>query len=147
PHDRGDDAKFFEALNRLGPALLSALEGFEQVRRMLHPPRIGALRDALEPIGAELCGALESFEKATPPEEIKELHGRCAEAARVMLTALEEFSAPASPEDGIRRVLSAMHLHCKAQQMLYPLRKALRPVSFYFLEPALRDRVDELDPE
>jgi phospholipase/carboxylesterase len=40
-----------------------------------------------------------------------------------------------------------MHLHCQAQQILYPLRKALRPVSFYFLEAPLRDRVEELDPE
>jgi phospholipase/carboxylesterase len=40
-----------------------------------------------------------------------------------------------------------MHLHCKAQELLYPLRKALPPVSLHFLEPALHERADELDPD
>ena len=78
--------------------------------------------------------------------EIADLGNRFAEAARTMCTALDEFCAPAGPQEAIPRVLRAMHLHCKTQEMLYPLRKALRPVSLYFLEPALRERVDELDP-
>jgi phospholipase/carboxylesterase len=145
--ERHDEAAFFEALNRLGPALLSALEGFEQVRRMLHPPRIAALREAVEPLRQTLASALDGFEKATPPEEIQDLHGRLAEAAGIMRSALDEFLAPASPQQGIARVLSSMHLHCKAQQLLYPLRKALRPVSHFFLEPAFRERAEELDPD
>jgi phospholipase/carboxylesterase len=141
------DSKFFEELNQLGPALLSALEAFEQVRRLLHPPRIGTLRDALQPLRDALAPALESFEQAKPPEEIADLAARLAEAARTMRTALDEFCAPAGPQEAIARVLGAMHLHCRTQEMLYPLRRALRPVSLYFLEPALRARVDELDPE
>ena len=44
-------------------------------------------------------------------------------------------------------ILAAMHRHCRAQALLYPLRRALPPVSRYFVEAPFRDRLDELDPE
>jgi phospholipase/carboxylesterase len=145
--DPDSDGRFFQALNRLGPALLSALEGFEQVRRLLHPPRIGSLRDAVEPLGRELAAALDAFERAKAPGELVELARRFGEASRTMGAALEEFCAPAGPQEGVARVLAAMHLHCKAQELLYPLRKALPPIGLHFLEPPLRERAAELDPD
>jgi phospholipase/carboxylesterase len=144
-HD--SDGAFFEALNRLGPALLSALEGFEQVRRLLHPPRLGSLRDAIEPLRDELLSTLTAFQNAVAPQELADLSRRFADAAGTMRLALDQFCAPAGPEDGVAQILGAMHMHCKAQELLYPLRKALPPVSLHFLEPELQTRVEELDPE
>jgi phospholipase/carboxylesterase len=40
-----------------------------------------------------------------------------------------------------------MRQHCRAQELLYPLRKVLPPVGLYFLEPPFRDRIAEIDPE
>jgi phospholipase/carboxylesterase len=142
----GHDA-FLSRLNQLGPALLGAFEAFEYARRRLHPPRLGELRDALQPIGARLSSALAEFGSAPPPPGLEPLAGQLAQAAASMEQAVRDFCSPAQPQEAIPLVLAAMHRHCRAQALLYPLRKALPPVSRYFVEAPFRDRLDELDPE
>ena len=104
------DGAFFDALNRLGPALLSALEGFEQVRRLLHPPRIGSLRDALEPLRDELSSTLDDASRTRArPKSSPICRGASPTPRRTMRKALDQFCAPAGPQDGIARILGAMH--------------------------------------
>jgi phospholipase/carboxylesterase len=141
-----DDGPFLEALGQLGPSVLAALSAFEQVRRLLHPPRIGVLREAIKPFRDQLTVKLAAFEAVTPPEPATALAKRLGEAAQLMRAALDDFCGPAAPHETIPRVLSAMHRHSTAQSALYPLRQVLRPVSLHFLEPAFHPRLAELDP-
>lgn len=138
---------FFDAVNRLGPRLLAAVDAFDQVRELLHPPRIGALRDALEPLRADLIPSIEDLEHLAVPAEVAEFRTALVDAASAMRAAFDEFCAPAAPQEAIPRILHAMHLHCRAQAALFQLRKPLRPVNLHFLEPAVHDQLEALDPE
>jgi phospholipase/carboxylesterase len=141
------DPRFVERLSRLGPALLGGIEAFEVVRRRLHPPAFGALRDQLQPFADRLGSALADFTTAPVPEGLAEVAAQLTRAAEAAHDALRDFCAAGLPHEAIPRVLHAMHRHCQAQELLYPLRRVLPPVGRYFLEPSLRDRVAELDPE
>jgi phospholipase/carboxylesterase len=138
---------FMEGLSRLGPALLNGLEAFEIVRRRLHPPAIPSLREALQPISEQLDGALRAFKAVPAPEGLAELAAQLIAAAEAAASALHNFCEAGLPPEAIPRVLHAMRQHCRAQELLYPLRKVLPPVGLYFLEPPLRGRVAEIDPE
>lgn len=141
------DADFAQRLSALGPALLNALEAFEIVRRRLHPPAFASLRDALQPISARLDEALAEFKAAPVPEGLDDLAKQLNGAADAAAGALHNFREAGLPPEAIPRVLYAMRQHCRAQEMLYPLRKVLPPVGLYFVEPPLRGRIAEIDPE
>jgi phospholipase/carboxylesterase len=141
------DRAFLDRLSRLGPALLSALDAFEIVRRRLHPPAIPSLRAGLQPFAERLGTALAEFNAAPPPEGIAEVAAQLATAAGAAESALRDFCTTGLPQEEIPRVLRAMHQHCRAQEQLYPLRKVLPPVGRHFLEPPFRDRTQELDPD
>ena len=138
---------FHERLSALGPALLSALAAFEEVRRHLDPPNIPALRSAAQPIAERLHAALEAFAATPTPDGLGDLAAQLRQSAEAADAAFALFCGEASPAEAIPRVLRAMHEHCRAQALLYPLRKVLPPVGRFFLEPALHERVAELDPD
>ncbi|MDX2169892.1 MAG: phospholipase [Deltaproteobacteria bacterium] len=138
---------FLAALSELGPALLSAIAAFEEVRRRLDPPRIPGLREAMQPVAARLTAARDAFRAAPPPDGLRDLAAQLLRSADAAARMGELFCADALPHEAIPRVLGAMHEHCDAQAQLYPLRKALPPVNTFFLEPAVRARVAALDPD
>ncbi|MGH7789829.1 MAG: phospholipase, partial [Candidatus Binatia bacterium] len=76
-----------------------------------------------------------------------ELAAQLAAAAEQAAKALDHFCSGGQPHEEIPRVLAAMREHCRAQELLYPLRKALPPVGLYFLEPSARPRVRAIDPD
>jgi phospholipase/carboxylesterase len=138
---------FVDRLGVLGPALLGAIAGIEMARRQLHPPRLPELRAALAPARTALGEALAAFEAETAPDGLTELAAQLARASHAALRSLELLVEAAPSAEGVARILAGMHHHCRAQEELFPLRKALPPVSRFFLEPGLRDRLSELDPE
>jgi hypothetical protein len=138
---------FHERLSELGPALLNALAAFEEVRRRLDPPQIPGLRDAVQPIAARLHAALAAFAATPAPGGLGDLAAQLRQSAEAADAALELFCGDASPAQAIPRVLRAMHEHCRAQALLYPLRRVLPPVSRFFFEPAVRDRAAALDAD
>ncbi|MBX3026893.1 phospholipase [bacterium] len=138
---------FHQRLGELGPALLTALSAFEEVRRHLDPPHLPALREAAGPIHARLRAALAAFTAAPVPSGLDDFASQIRQSAEAADGAFALFCDEASPAQAIPRVLGAMHQHCRAQELLYPLRRVLPPVGRFFLEPALHDRAAELDPE
>jgi phospholipase/carboxylesterase len=138
---------FYDAVNRLGPRLLAAVSAFDQVRELLHPPRIGALRDALQPFRDDLLPAIDALETIEVPDEVADFRKVLSDAAHAMRGAFDSFCASVSPQEAIPRVLHAMHLHCRAQASLFQLRRVLRPVNLYFLEAPVQHEVERLDPE
>ncbi|HSP96509.1 MAG TPA: phospholipase [Candidatus Dormibacteraeota bacterium] len=138
---------FHQRLGELGPALLNALAAFEEVRRRLDPPQIPALRHAAQPIATRLHEALAAFAATTPPDGLGDLAAQLRQSAEAADAAFELFCGEASPAQAIPRVLRAMHEHCHAQELLYPLRRVLPPVGRFFLEPAVRERAADFDPD
>lgn len=139
---------FHEDLSELGPALLNAIAAFEEVKRRLDPPQIPGLRTAVQPIAERLRAALTRFAAAEVPDGLEDLAAQLRQAAEAADTALDLFVTESSPAQAIPRVLRAMHEHCRAQALLYPLHRALPPVGRYFLEPAARERAADfaVDP-
>jgi phospholipase/carboxylesterase len=140
-------AEFIDQIGVLGLPLLRAVDAFEKARRQLHPPHLPRLREALAPIRTELQTAAAEFAVTKPPPELRDFARAYGEAAACGLRTLELFCDPAPPDQMMHRVLQAMHEHSLAQEKLYALRLALPPVSQFFLEPPLRPRLSEIDPQ
>jgi len=141
------DRAFLDRLSRIGTALLQALEAFEIVRRRLHPPEIGSLREQLQPFRERLHAGLAEFTAAPAPDGLGDVAAQLARAAEAAQNALDDFCADSLPHEAIPRVLRAMHQHCRAQELLYPLHKVLPPVGRFFLETPLRERPLDPDPD
>ena len=138
-----DDPLFFERLGRLGPSLLLALDALETAKRRLHPPDLEGLRAGLEPIRSGLVESLEPFAATPFPESTRNFREQLVASARTTREALDRFLAGDAGPAGL---LEAMHLHCRAQRELYPLRRILPPIDRFFVEPALREGWKEEDP-
>jgi phospholipase/carboxylesterase len=134
-------------LSAVGSAALGALEVLEVAQRRLHPPAIETLRAWLRPQHARLEDALARFRDTPVPAGLAALHGRLGDAAGACAVALRLFVEPAAPEVRVARILHSLREHCRAQALLYPLRRVLPPLARFFVEPAFHDRLEALDPE
>jgi phospholipase/carboxylesterase len=142
----GDEEALLDAVAGLGPALLRVLAGFEQVLRHLHPPALGSLRASLAEIEPPFAAAREAFAGAPVPEPLADFAAQLTRASDHAQAALRGFLDPAPGREATLRVLGSMREHARAQAALYPLRGVLPPVNRYFFEPAVWDRIAELDP-
>jgi phospholipase/carboxylesterase len=145
---------FAKALGRLGPALLTTLDGFERVQRRLHPPEIESLKQLLTPLRERLAAALVEFTAQPPPEGLESFALQFGRAAEDGARALSLFCDPAPASEAVPRMLQSMSEHCCAQESLYPLRKAFAPANRFFLEEPLRfaaksggASLEDFDPE
>jgi phospholipase/carboxylesterase len=141
-----EEEALLDAVGALGPALLRVLATFEQVLRHLHPPAIGSLRQALSEIESPFREARAGLASCRVPETLVDFHRQLTLAADHGHAALSAFLDSAEGPERTLRVLESMREHARAQAALYPLRAALPPVNRYFFEPAVWDRIDELDP-
>ncbi len=140
-----DREAFGEAVGRLGPVLLGALDALEYAFRHLHPPQFSELRLRLAPVRVALDDARSSFAEITAPATLDAFRVRLGEAAQFASESLGGLVDPGAPEQGAMRAIRAMHQHARSQAQLYPLRDALPPVSSYFAEPHCRDRLESLE--
>jgi phospholipase/carboxylesterase len=149
-HDEARE-RFFREIGQLGPALLNGLDGLEWVQRRLHPPDLPRLRSALQPAVGRLAEARARFAQLAPPDGLEGLHRDLLAAVEPAEKALGLFAGvgnSAGPQaEGVARILAAMHLHCRAQEALFPLRLAIPPISRHFVEAPFRDDLTALDPE
>jgi phospholipase/carboxylesterase len=136
--------RFTNAVAQIGPALLRSLAGLEHAERHLHPPEMARVREALGTLADELDEARAALRGAPPPPELADLAVALTAAGDHAYEALSRFVDPAGD---VGRVLQGMHFHHRAEAALYPLRRALPPVSRFFVEQAFADRLDELDPD
>jgi phospholipase/carboxylesterase len=135
------------ALATVGGVTLRALETVEIAQRRLHPATIDTLRALLQPVHGRLDVALAEFREAEAPVGLEAFHARFVEGAEACVVAVRGFVEPAPPPERVPRILRSLREHCRAQELLYPLRGALPPLARFFIEPACHDRLDELDPE
>jgi len=133
------------AVAQLGPVLLGGLDSLEKAFRRLHPPDLPNLRARLVPARDALDDALSNFDEIETPASLEQFHTRLAKAARLTLEALSGIIDVGPPDEGPAGILSAMHLHARAQAQVYPLRDVLPPVSSFFAEPFCRDQLETLE--
>ncbi|MGH0033626.1 MAG: phospholipase [Myxococcota bacterium] len=136
-----------DAVARVGPALLGALEALERAARRLDPAALPALRGALGPLRDALEEQAEPLAALRPDPEAESFVAALSSAVERASEALRLFSESSPPDQAVPRVLAAMQAHCRALEQVYPLRRALPPVSRFFLEPGALPRAAELDPD
>lgn len=136
--------RFHAAVARIGPALLRSLAGLEHVERHLHPPAMARVREPLGALADDLDEGRAELRRARVPTELDAFAAALGAAGDHAYEALSRF---VDPGGDIGRVLLGMHFHHRAEAVLYPLRRALPPVSRFFVEKAFADRLDELDPD
>lgn len=136
--------RFSAAVARIGPALLGSLAGLEHAERHLHPPAMAGVRELLAPLGDELDEGRAELRRAPVSAELEAFASRLGEAGDHAFEALMRF---VDPSGDVGRVLQGMHFHRRAEAALYPLRRALPPVSRFYVEDDCAERLDELDPD
>jgi len=142
------ETALLDGLARLGPALLAGLSAVEHAQRRLHPPEFDTIRRQLVPVGERLQGARREWHAVPAPEALAPLARQVGVALDATANALEALCRAGEPGEAIGRVLGAFRTHCRAQEALYPLRRAVPPFGRYFLEPAAHARDPALfDPE
>jgi phospholipase/carboxylesterase len=126
-----------EALGRLLPPLLGALEALGFIARYLNPPDLPALMAAVgEPDAAlrEARAQLGEWSTALAPAG-QALDAACQHAVSAF-QGLRDAEAAGGDTGQLYRALRGLP---RAQEALYPLAAGLAPVSRFFLEPAKRD--------
>jgi phospholipase/carboxylesterase len=142
---------FANVVGQLGPALLGTLAGLEYAERRLHPPAMEPVREALGPLVDRLDDARTALRRVERdgdvPPALEGFARQLGTSADFAYEALIRFS---EAQRDIGRVLEGMHFHHRAEATLYPLRRALPPVSRFFVEEAaasLLDTPEAFDPD
>jgi phospholipase/carboxylesterase len=140
------DESYLKPLSSITAATLTALAAVEQTLRHLHPPALPMLRERLTPHVARLETTLAEFRATTPPDELRAFHERFADGAALAQRAIGLLHEAPPPAEAIPRVLAGMRAFSRAQVSLYALH-FFPPLGRWFVEPALHDAGDTLDPE
>jgi phospholipase/carboxylesterase len=128
-----------EAVDRLLPPLLDALERVVWVQRHLFPPMAAQLAEKLATCAEPLREPLHDVETAAWPDKLGFLRDRLDDVTRQTRELVAAFvEAAGSPHDPIG-LFRALRRFAPLQETFYPLAAALDPVSRWFLEPARRD--------
>jgi len=135
------------AVRSTGSALLNVLLALEQAGRHMEAATIPKLRELIAPRAETLVIALEELRKQEVPDGMDEFSVQFRTAAERAAEAATLFSETPGEGEGIARMLASMRAHCQAQDLLYPLRRVLRPVGQYFAESEVRDHLDGLEPD
>ncbi len=135
-----------DALSAVGVATLDGWAAMEAALRRLDPAALPELRRQLAPYEAALARTVAVFRSTPPPADLEEFASRFADGAALTHRALALFTETPPAREAVVRVLESMRTFCRALETLYPLHR-LPALSRYFVEPALHDRIGELDPE
>ncbi|MGD9764706.1 MAG: hypothetical protein AB7V27_13410, partial [Candidatus Binatia bacterium] len=147
PRMSASDQRFIEGLTDLVARVLTALMAFSDALRRLEPHAVPSLRAELQPLAMALHDSLARFRAMPPPADLVPMAEQLSRAASAADKALQEFATGNSFSAALPHILDAMHEHCRAQALLYPLRRALSPIGAFFLERQVRARAAEFDPQ
>jgi phospholipase/carboxylesterase len=127
-----------EVIARLVPAVLKGLYALEFAGRHIAPHTLQQLAQAIGGRDGEIAAALQESRALDWPERLapaRDCLERAAAAAHEGLTGLLSANNDAQPMLAAYR---ALRNYARASEALYPMATHLRPVSQFFLEPAVR---------
>ena len=133
-----ENDRLVDAVSRLLPALLNALDGLELAARHLHPGGLGRLWELLAPLQGALRAARPGLDAARWPEPAAMARTALAGSADAALEALDGLEAAAASGE-LREALRASRARAGALERLYPLAGMLPPVNRFFLEGPARE--------
>ena len=127
-----------DAIARLVPAILRALQALEFASRHVSPTSLPQLIEALGGRDDDLAPALAASRALDWPERLSPARAcleTAAEAANEGIAGL--LSAPEAPQP-IVAAYRALRFYARAAHALYPMAAHLKPVSQFFLESSAR---------
>ncbi len=145
----GGMSPFSRKLDYLCSELIRALRAIESLQRRFFPPTIPGLQEELLPLLPSLEQARRDTRKMEPSRGFEGVREALDRAAGMVIEALELItgSSRSDLEQTVIQVLQGLRKSCRAQEQLFPLRRALPAVNRFFFEPEARDRAPELDPD
>jgi phospholipase/carboxylesterase len=141
-----------EAIARLVPAILRALQALEFAGRYLSPVSLPKLVEAIAGRNDDLAPAIAASRALDWPEQLtpaRDCLEQAAEAAGEGITGLLAAGDAPQPMLAAYRALRA---YARAAEALYPMAAHLKPVSHFFLEAggrgdaALAEKLATVDP-
>lgn len=140
---------FARKLDYLCSELVRALKAIESLQRRFFPPQIPNLQEELLPLLPSLEQARRDTRKMEPPRGFEGVREALDRTAGLVIESLEMItgSSRSDMEQTVIQVLQGLRKSCRAQEQLFPLRRALPTINRFFFEPEARDRAAELDPD
>lgn len=140
---------FSRKLDYLCSEVVRALKAIETLQRRFFPPTIPSLQEEIRPLLPSLDQARRDTRKIEPSRGFEGVRNVLDTSAGLVAEALELIttSSRSDMEQTVIQVLQGLRKSCRAQEQLFPLRRALPTIDRFFLEPEVRDRASELDPD
>lgn len=140
-NDSQNNDALLNAITRIIPSLLTAMEAFESIQAHLDPRRISELGSSIVPFEERLQADLALFNEIDFPADIQTIGDTISQAATYALRACNGIS---QADEDFGLVMRALRAHCRAQEIIYALAPAMTPVNQYFLEAQARGNRDLL---
>jgi len=131
------DERYLDDMVAILPPLLQALDRLGFLARHFDPAHYGELLAALGEPEAPLAAVRPRLDAW--PEALADVRAALATATDAALSAYAGLRAAPDSQDGMTAVFRALREQPRALEALYPLARALPPVSRFFLDPARRD--------
>ena len=140
---------FSRKLDYLCSEVVRALKAIETLQRRFFPPKIPSLQEEIRPLLPSLDQARRDTRKIEPSHGFEGVRDSLDRSAGLVAEALELIttSSRSDMEKTVLQVLQGLRKSCRAQEQLFLLRRALPTIDRFFLEPEVRDRASELDPD
>jgi phospholipase/carboxylesterase len=145
----GDITPFSRKLDYLCSELVRSLRAIEHLQRRFFPPAMPSLQEEILPLLPSLDQARRDTRKIEPLRGFEGVRDALDRSAGLVAEALELIttSSRSDMEKAVMQVLQGLRKCCRAQEQLFPLRRALPAIDRFFLEPEVRDRASGLDPD
>lgn len=132
---RNDDADpHVDALTGVLLPLLSAIDGLQYAQRHLYPPMLAQLAARVEGLAQPLADGLAAFQALEWPEHMDSFRQQLETAVEMARRGIDGLVQAQDDPEGIVAAYRGLRHIPRALEALYPLTRALPPVSRFFLE-------------
>ena len=131
--------ELLDATTGLVLPLLHALDALQQAGRLMHPPTLAEVVEAIAQYQAPLEAGRQAFTAVQWPEHLETFTLHANMATTLALRAFDGFAQAMEKPEPAMAAYKAMGLATQAYAAAYPLATMLPPVSRFYLEPDVRD--------
>lgn len=145
--------ELLDATTALVLPLLHALDALQQAGRLMHPPALAEVVDAIAQYQEPLETGRQIFTAVQWPEHLEAFTLHANMATTLALRAFDGFAQALEQPEPAMAAYRAMGLATQAYAAAYPLAAMLPPVNRFYLEPEARDntalqqQLMEADPD
>jgi len=147
--EHGMDSKdSSDQLHQISLEVAAALKGLEKFQRQFYPLEISSLIPGLRPLAASFREVFNCLPPANKDDQESEELSALTSAAGMIDEALQQIitSDTGNFQETVVQVMRAFRKCCRAQERLYGIRRAFQPLKHHFIEPAVYNELERLDP-